>query len=125
VDICWTAPTLAKQVPLYVAYSRSTAAGAAVDADEQLAGHLLESSKIAAQTAGQKQTKDGHSRVITWLKMRFGQLSRCPLRKVLLSRDPRCHNSNRLWIDRYHVGAIPGVEFAEPVSDPNEFGGIS
>jgi len=34
VDIRRTAPTLAKEVSLHVAYARSTTAGAAVDADE-------------------------------------------------------------------------------------------
>jgi hypothetical protein len=36
VDIRRAAPTLAKQVPLHIAYARSTKTGAAVDADEEV-----------------------------------------------------------------------------------------
>ena len=123
MDIRRAAPALAKQIPLHVANARSTTAGAAVDADEELAGHLMESSKVAAQTVGQEQTKDGHNKVIAGLKN--ANLFRDLLRPLLLPRDPCCQDGNRLWIDRDHVCAIPLVEFAEPVSDPNEFGRIS
>ena len=123
MDIRRAAPALAKQVPLHVANARSTTAGAAVDADEELARHLLESSKVAAQTVGQEQTKDGHSKVIAGLKTRIYSGIYCGF--CFLSRNPCCQDGNRLWIDRDHVRAIPLIEFAEPVSDPNEFGRIS
>ena len=91
----------------------------------------------AAQTVGQKQTKNGQSKtrgdydfytIVLKIPLMLRPGGCCSVRlwnRILIKpRDPSCQYGDSLWIKCDHISPVAWCEFAKPVPYPYKFRGI-